>query len=49
MVSEQNEKSTQLYSTKSWIRSLAITGGMGEVCYQRQQLQQSQEVHIKVY
>ena len=41
MVSLQNEKSTQVYSRKSWIRSLAITARMGEVDYQGQQLQKS--------
>ena len=49
MLSQQNEKSSQLYSTKSWIRGLAITVGMEEVCYQRQWLKKSQEIHLKVY
>ena len=47
MVSQKNEKSTQLYSTKSWIRSLAITVGVGKVCYKREQSQKSQQVHLR--
>ena len=48
MISQQNEKSTQVYSRKSCIRSLVITAQMGEVGYQGQLLQKSQ-VYIKVY
>ena len=36
-------------SDKSGIRSLVITARMREVGYQGQQLQNSQEVYIKVY
>ena len=38
MLIQQKEKSTQVYSKKLWIRSLAITVRMGKVGHQGLQL-----------
>ena len=41
MEKQQNDKSTQVYSRKLWIRSLVVTATMGKVCKKGQWLQKS--------
>ena len=48
-VIQQNEKSTQIFKRKLWIRGLAAIGVMGEMCIKGLQLQKPWGVHFEVY
>ena len=48
-IKQQNNKHTQEYQVKIWIRSLTTIVPMGEKCYKGQQLQESQDIYPQVY
>ena len=46
---QQNEKSTQIFKRKVWIRGLAAIAAVGEKHNKGLQLQKLQEIHFEVY
>ena len=46
---QENEKSTQIYKGKIWIRSLRITATMGKECFKGLQVHKQQQIHIKMH
>ena len=48
-INQQNDKPTQEYKRKIWIRSLTTIVPMGNECDKGQQLQEPQDIYSKVY
>ena len=48
-INQQNDKHTQEYQGKIWIRSLTTIMPMGKEHYKSQQLQESQDIYFKVH